>query len=210
MGVGLVGAYGCRWAKGEARVGEAVGMSARCAGIVDGTAAVFEVWREGADGGAVRAKVGEGTGEVRGDRVEADAPFVFAWDPETDGGGDAGGASASRPELTGEVGPPPRPPSAPDAPETWAPSASVGAQAPTYVVEVSVGGVHRARGGRLRYQDWTEAEVVGADGQPVADALVDLVWPGGEVRRGQADPAGVVRVEGVPPGPYTISDVRLP
>ena len=79
--VGLVGVYGCRWDRGEARVGEAVGMGARCVGVADGAPATFEVWREtaSATGAASRAKVWEVAGAVRGGRVEADEPFVFEW-----------------------------------------------------------------------------------------------------------------------------------
>ena len=68
VAVGLVGVYGCRWERGEARVGEAVGMSARCAGVEDGELAHFEVWREAVGpGGAVeRGKVWEVMGEAAG------------------------------------------------------------------------------------------------------------------------------------------------
>ena len=76
--VGLVGVYGCRWERGEARVGEAVGVSARCAGVADGAFAAFEVYRvtEGPGGAVERALVWTRLGEVAGGRVEALEPFV--------------------------------------------------------------------------------------------------------------------------------------
>ena len=78
--VGLIGVYGCRWERAEARVGDPVGMSARCAGVADGELAHFEVWREtqGAGGAVEREQVWEVMGEVEGGRVEAARPFVFA------------------------------------------------------------------------------------------------------------------------------------
>ena len=75
--IGLVGAYACRWAQSEARVGEAVEMSAKCVGVANGTGATFEVWREStaADGSVERAKVWEVPGAVRGGRVTPEAPY---------------------------------------------------------------------------------------------------------------------------------------
>ena len=84
--VGLVGVYGCRWERAEARVGEPVGMSARCAGVEDGAFAAFEVYRVATDpGGAVeRALVWTRLGEVAGGRVEALEPFVEPDEPVED------------------------------------------------------------------------------------------------------------------------------
>ena len=86
VAVGLVGVYGCRWDRGEARVGEAVGMSARCAGVEDGAFAVFEVYRVAAcPGGAVeRTMAWTRLGEVTGGRVEATEPFTEPDEPVED------------------------------------------------------------------------------------------------------------------------------
>ena len=174
--VGLVGVYGCRWARDEARVGEAVGMGARCVGVADGAPATFEVWREtaSATGAASRAKVWEVAGTVRGGRVEAGAPFVFAW----------GGAETV-------------------ASDDWQ------GTAPVYTCEVSVGGVHRARGGRLRFQDWVEFRHVRRDRsgneQPVSRSQYRFTTADGSVREGSTDSGGKARVDGVPPGPYDIA-----
>ena len=203
--VGLVGAYGCRWSRAEARVGDEVGVSAQCVGIADGELAHFEVWRETAspDGTASRAKVWERMGEVQGGRVEAAAPFVFAW------GADEGraGAEASSGLAEGEGSPPP-----PDAAAGHAGSArdGRGGGPPVYVCEVSVGGLHRARSGPLRHQDWVEIEVVDADDRPVARASCVVVFADGARRTEVADGRGVVRVESAPPGPYRLAEVHRP
>ena len=86
VAVGLVGAYGCRWDRGEARVGEGVGMSARCAGVEDGAMAAFEVYRVAAcPGGAVeRALVWTRLGEVAGGRIETLEPFTEPDEPVED------------------------------------------------------------------------------------------------------------------------------
>ena len=162
--VGLVGVYGCRWARAEARVGDEVAMSARCVGVVDGELALFEVWREtaSASGAVEREKVWEVAGEVEGGRVEATRPFVFVWD----------GAET--------------------APEDWRSSA------PAYVCEVSVGGVHRARGGPLTLRTWF---VLGLDddrGKPVAGEPFVVRFADGSVREGRLDRAGRARVDDVP------------
>ena len=196
--VGLVGVYGVRWAKGEARVGEPVGMSAQCAGVADGELAHFEVWQEAARaGGAVeRAKVWEVMGEVTGGRTEAAAPFVFAW-PEAEGGA----ASADvAPTDARDLPPPPRTSSVDQGGHAFEPAATALKLAPVYVVEVSVGGVHRARSGTLRYQDWVEIKIVDPEGRPRARVTVGLELPTGEVRHVTTDGRGVARAEGVPPG----------
>ena len=210
--VGLVGVYGCRWARDEARVGEGVGMSARCAGVADGELALFEVWREAAsaDGAASRAKVWEVMGEVRGGCVEAAQPFVFEW-ADVSERAEADPAEAESPRgpapASDSVAVPARPEADPETAWRGALPQRAGGP-PVFVVEVSVGGVHRAKGGPLRHQDWVEVEVVGPDGRPVADAALDVVSASGEVRRGRTDGAGVARVDGVPPGPYTVTNVR--
>ena len=176
VAVGLVGVYGCRWAKDEARVGDKVGMSAQCVGIEDGELAQFEVWREAvaADGSFEREKVWEVMGEVAGGRVEAMRPFVYAW-PE--------GAEAV-------------------AAEDWQ------GTAPVYTCEASVGGVHRARGGRLRFQDWVEFRHVRRDRagneRPVSRSGYRFTMPDGSVREGNTDSQGRARVDGVPPGRYDV------
>ena len=161
--VGLVGVYGCRWDRDEARVGEPVGMGARCVGVADGAPAAFEVWREtGSAGGAARrAKVWEVAGAVRGGRVEADAPFVFAW-PEAEALGGAEGAP------------------------------------PVYVCEVSVGGVHRARGGRLTLRTWFAFGLDDERGKPVAGEPYVVRFADGSAREGRLDRSGRARVDGVP------------
>ena len=198
VAVGLVGAYGCRWDRGEARVGEAVGMSARCAGVEDGELAHFEVWREAVGpGGAVeRAKVWEVMGEVRGGAVEAAASFVFAW-PEAEGGVTSADVA---PTDARDLPPPPRTSSVDQGGHAFEPAATALKLAPVYVVEVSVGGVHRARSGTLRYQDWVEIKIVDPEGRPRARVTVGLELPTGEVRHVTTDGRGVARAEGVPPG----------
>ena len=205
--VGLVGVYGCRWERGEARVGDPVGMSARCVGIEDGELALFEVWRETvtAVGAASRAKVWEVMGEVAGGRVEAAAPFVFAWPSATPPAGTEPGGTVvpapplpPRPEVEGAVG-------RSGKGATWTTS-----DAPVYGLEVSVAGVHRARGGVLRFQDWVEVTVLGKDEAPVRGAEVRFELPTGEVRRLTTDGRGVVRADGVPPGNCVVTAVRPP
>ena len=207
--VGLVGVYGCQWDRDEARVGEAVGMSARCVGVVDGELALFEVWRETAtaDGSASRAKVWEVMGEVAGGRVEAAAPFVFAWPddsaPESEAGTSAhraytepGDDRPMRPIGTGATGPP-------------GTSDALLPRPPQYRVEVVLGGAHRARGGLLRHQDWIEIEVVDAEGAPAPGATFQMIASTGEVREGRTGRDGVCRFETVPPGPHRVLNVRL-
>ena len=203
---GLVGVYGCRWDRDEARVGEPVGMSARCAGVEDGVPAHFEVWREAqGPGGAVeRAKVWEVVGEVRGGAVEAARPFVFRTsDPEV---------VATHEDVVAADEAAAAPPPPEDNPD--GDGSGLGADVPggvaVYVCEVVVEYRHRARGGALRLQDWVEVEVVDADGRPVRNATFALVLADGTRRMGTADGQGVAHVDGVPPGPYEIRDVRRP
>ena len=200
--VGLVGAYGCRWERGEARVGEAVGMSARCAGVEDGELAHFEVWRETATaGGAVeRGKVWEVMGEVRSGAVEAARPFLQAWD-----------SSGHDPEASGspsEPVPAPPPPVGLGARGGAGASQNTGWDQAVYVAEVTVGGLHRARSGPLRLRDWVEIEVLDAEGAPERDARCTVRLPDGSVHEGVTDRQGLLRVEDVGPGDYTIVDVR--
>ena len=201
--VGLVGLTGCRWAKSEARVGDEVGMSARCVGVEDGAEADFYVWRE-AWGSAERACVWRTGASVRGGRVEAERPFVFAWSP---------GQGQTEADVTsglaeGEGAPPP--------PDPTAGSAGAARDGhddgpPVYVCEVSVGGVHRAQGGPLRYRDWVEVEVVGdADDRPVARASCVVAFADGSQRTELTDGRGVARFESVPPGPYRLLEVHPP
>ena len=86
--VDLVGAYGCRWERREARVGDDVGLTVRTMGVLDGAPAHFTVERltVSPSGQALRAVVDEMDGTVEGDRADADRPFTFVWD---------GGASGS-------------------------------------------------------------------------------------------------------------------
>ena len=193
--VGLVGVYGCRWERDEARVGEAVGMSARCVGIADGAVALFEVWREvvSADGSARRETVWEGMGEAEGGRVEAMRPFVYAWpEAERPGGADSGGVVVpSETETT-----PVRPVDA----EGGEGRDRLSGAGPVYAVEVSVGGVHRARGGPLRYQDWVEIEFADADGRAAPHTQYRVRVGNGEVRSGVADASGTARLDRLPPG----------
>ena len=203
--VGLVGVYGCRWDRDEARVGEPVGMGARCVGVADGAPAAFEVWREtGSAGGAARrAKVWEVAGAVRGGRVEADAPFVFAWP----GDGEAATIAST---AQGQMGaPPPEVPTLEGAGGYPGEERGTGTNA-VYVVEAVVGGLHRARSGFLRYQDWLEAEVMDEEGRPVRSATVRFVTADGEHRLARTDSAGLARVEGLPPGPCAVELEAMP
>ena len=204
--VGLVGVYGCRWAKDEARVGEEVGMSARCVGIEDGELAQFEVWREAvaADGSFEREKVWEVMGEVAGGRVEAMRPFVFAW---TDGSREEA-TSAGDPNYVPESAPPPPDASAEDGGGVGHEEGLAATQA--YLVEVSIGGVHRALGGRLQHQDWVEVELATPDGRPLGRASFVIETSDGARRSQVTDGQGTARIDGVPPGPYTIRDVKPP
>ena len=165
VAVGLVGVYGCRWERGEARVGEAVGMSARSVGVADGELALFEVWREAtsADGSYERAKVWEVMGEVAGGRIEAATPFVFSW----------------------------------EGVETVAPGGWEGT-APVYVCEVSVGGVHRAQGGRLTLKTWFAFGLDDGRGRPVAGEPYRIAFADGSAREGRLGRAGRARVDDVP------------
>ena len=201
--VGLVGVYGCRWERGEARVGDPVGMSARCAGVADGELAHFEVWREaqGAGGAVERAKVWEVMGEVRGGRVEADAPFVFAWDSAEES--NMSSSEAVSPTTVSEP-----PPSPSDRGGAGASGNSGHGVSPVYVTEVSVGGVHRARSGALRFQDWIEIEFVDPDGRPVTNAPYVIALSDGSRRGGTTDGRGMARVDSAPPGPYRILEIR--
>ena len=201
--VGLVGVYGCRWARDEARVGEAVGMSARCVGVADGELALFEVWRETATatGAASRAKVWEVMGEVAGERVEAAAPFVFAW-ADGDRPAQAGGSA------TAEMGDEPATPVLPDL-DGGGGRGRLDAMGNdiTFSLEVSVGGVHRTRGNTLRVRDWTEMTFVDSDGEPVPHATFEILLGDGERRTGQADSAGRHRIDDVPPGNVVVLSV---
>ena len=199
--VGLVGVYGCRWERDEARVGEAVGMSARCVGVADGELALFEVWREtaGADGSCEREKVWGAMGEVNGGRIESAAPFVLAW-PKTDGV-----PSERAVPLATTDAPPPDP--LHDEANGRAGTESDLERPPTYIVEVSVGGVHRAHGGALRIQDWIEIEVVDAGDSPLARASYTIELGDGSRVSGTTDSRGVARIDPAPPGVFRIVDV---
>ena len=208
--VGLIGVYGCRWERGEARVGEPVGMSARCAGVEDGELAHFEVWREAqGPGGAVeRAKVWECMGEVSGGAVEAVRPFQAGATPSGSGTPNV----SSQQDGVGEVA------DGLDLPMRPSLNGSSGGLADArarnlrsvYVVEVSIGGTTRARSGLLLVVDWAEVEVVGADGIGISGAVVEACLPSGEVRRVRTDAAGIARFEGVEPGAADVSSVELP
>ena len=195
VGVGLVGVYGCRWAKDEARVGEAVAVSARCVGIEDGALALFEVWRETAtsDGTASREKVWEVMGRVEGGRVEAVRPFVFAW-PEAE---DRGNHEDSVSPLND--GAPPALVDSDSAAGDSGPGGGTLSSAPVYVAEVTVDGRWRATGGRLTYQDWVEVRLLDESDRPRRDVEVTFYLPSGESRRKRTDSRGVARVDGVPP-----------
>lgn len=209
--LGLVGAYACRWSRDEARVGDEVEMSAKCVGVESGTAAVFEVWRETArpDGSTARAKVWTTTGAVRGTDVQADASFAFAWPddgaaPEAQSAGTSGGAES----YSEEDDRPMR--SRPDDGGASLEADSGLGSAFSYVCEVVVGGLHRARSGPLAFQDWLEVLIVDAAGDPVAGATFDLVLASGEVRQGTADASGASRFESVPAGAHILANVTRP
>ena len=198
--VGLVGVYGCRWERAEARVGDPVGMSARCAGVADGELAHFEVWRvaQSAGGAVERAKVWEVMGEVEGGRVEAMRPFAY----------DRGSASSlgtHEASFSGEMTPPaPSSASKADADDS-APYSSVSL---AFVVEVVIAGVHWARSGQLRFRDQIEVEVVDAEGAPIPRAWCTVQLPGGTVQDVQADSQGVLAVDAVDPGDFLILEIR--
>ena len=202
VAVGLVGVYGCRWDRGEARVGEAVGMSARCAGVEDGELAHFEVWRETATaGGAVeRAKVWEVMGEVRGGRVEASAPFVYDRDAGSTNLVETHGASSFDDVV------PPAPSSASGAGADN--SAPYGLAPLAFVAEVVVAGVHRTRSGHLRLRDQIEVEIVDAEGAPIPRAWCTVQLPDGTVQDVQADSQGVLTIDAVDPGDFLILEIR--
>lgn len=225
VSVGLVGVAACRWAKDEARVGEAVGMSARCAGL-DGTAAVFTVWREtvAADGQAERLQVFESTGTVSGGEVCAGVPFTFEVRPgglEESAQVDRRGAAAALPSEPPAAPEPPGEPSQTvaladtpldpygDARAAAALDASLLAST-SFTVTVSVDGRYRGTSAPLRFQDWIPVRTRTPDGQPIAGAEFELVTSAGEVRRGTTGSDGTARVEAVPPGPYQISLVKVP
>ena len=208
--VGLVGVYGCRWERAEARVGDPVGMSARCAGVEDGAFAAFEVYRvaEGPGGAVEREQVWMVLGDVADGHVEAMGPFVFAWPEAQEPPSEETPDGAASVGADGEVSVPARPADDDGGADRARPDASTGWGSPVYVVEVVVEHQHRARGGTLRHQDWVEVEVVGPDDRPVANATFDVVSASGEVRRARTDGSGVARVDDVPPGPYTVANVR--
>ena len=81
--VTLVGAYGCRWSRDEARVGDEVTLTVQTEGVPDGAPVRFTVERLAVapGGGVERTPVAEFDGTVRSDRAEADRPFSFVWDP---------------------------------------------------------------------------------------------------------------------------------
>ena len=194
--VGLVGVYGCRWERGEARVGDPVGMSARCAGVADGELAHFEVWREtqGAGGAVEREQVWEVMGEVRGGRVEAARPFVFAW-PEAEA---KGGHEASVSPLGDSA--PPALVDGDSAPGYSDPGGRTLSSAPIYVTDVTVAGRWRAKGGKLTYQDWVEVRLLDESDRPRRDVEVTFYLSNGESRQERTDGRGVARIDGVPPG----------
>ena len=172
--VTLVGAYGCRWSRDEARVGDEVALSVRTEGVPDGAPAHFTVERLAVDpgGGVTREAVAEFDGVVQSGRAEADRPFAYVWDP------------------------------APSAP-TGAGDAPWGAP-PTYAATAVVDHLHLARSGPLRFRDWVEFEAVDTDDRPLARRPYVLRLASGEVRTGTTDAQGAARVERVPPGDHTV------
>ena len=224
VSAGLVGVYGCRWDRDEAREGEAVGMSARCVGIEDGALVLFEVWRmtPRADGGVVREKVAERAGEVQGNRAEPADPFVFTWsgpDASTPArvlGEGAAGVPADDDESPTEGDEPDE--GLADRPSLVA-GAGEGGQGvdeavatgePVYVVEVVAGGVHRATSGPLRFQDWIPIRARTPSGEPLSGVEYRLVTSAGEVRTGTTGSDGTSRENDVPPGPYQVTVLRAP
>ena len=201
--VGLVGVYGCEWAKDEARVGEAVGMGARCVGVADGAAATFEVWRETASaaGAASRAKVWEVAGAVRGGRVEAEAPFAFRHGRE--------GALASDSAAGDGTEAPMAPPPLPGTPSGTEDGSDGGLGASSlFVADVSVGGTYRARSAPLRLVDRVEVHVVDTDGQSVEAAEYHVRLADGSVRTGTTDRNGRLVEDDVPLGSQLLGVAR--
>ena len=192
-------------AKDEARVGEPVGMSARCVGVEDGAFAVFEVWREVTDeaGGTRRQTVWRVLGEVAGGRVEAERPFVYVGrQPDARAPDD----SAADPGVEEDV-PPPGRVRAPGAGESGA--RAVPLERPSeYGFTCTVEHVHAGQSGRLRYRDSVEFRLLDASGTRLPRAEYQARLPTGEVRRGTSDADGVVRLEGVPPGGLHVTNVR--
>ncbi len=201
--VGLVGVYGCRWERDEARVGEAVGMSARCVGVADGALAHFEVWREAvaASGGVERSKVAEVMGEVAGGRVEGATPFVLSWptgddlqeqvvlqvapDGEDPPPYDAGSLSRSSVAGDAEMGRPSR-----------------------YVFRVSVGGVHGAVSPSIRFLDRADVTLRDDSDEPMASATVRVVMSDGQVQTFTSNAEGVVQIIDVDPGRCSIVSIE--
>ena len=224
VSAGLVGAYGCRWDRDEARGGDEVGMSVRCVGVEDGDLVHFEVWRvtPHADGGTVRVKVAERMGEVAGGRAESARPFVFT----------AVGPDASEPARVARVSEPDAPleedPASPEAAESDEsladrrrlgaetagtappPADTVAVGEPVYYAEAVVGGVHRATSGPLRFQDWIPIRTRTPSGEPLAGVEYRLVTSAGEVRTGTTGSDGTAREDDVPPGPYELTVLRVP
>ena len=207
VAVGLVGVYGCRWPRGEARVGDEVGMSARCVGVADGAPAHFEVWREAvaADGSASREKVAEVAGAVQSGRVEAERPFLLGWPQVTGRSTDAPAPTAEPP---GGDAPPPPPPN--EGEDSAGGSRSGAAASTWYVVEVAVGGLYRASSAPLAFVDWAEIEVQDAEGTPLANATVRVRLGSGEERTLRSGRDGVVRVDGADPGRCVILSITPP
>ena len=203
--VGLVGVYGVRWAKDEARVGEAVEITARCVGMADGTVATAEVWRDTprSDGSLTRECVWTDGAEVRGGNVTVASPFEFTWGA----GAEARSTGVASTGPAGDAVPPER---------LEVQNGGSGRAnndrlqgAPTYTAHVVVEGRYRAASQPLRYRDWIEIEALGLDGRPVARAEVLVQFPNGEVRPHVADARGVVRIEDAPPGRIAVR-VTLP
>jgi hypothetical protein len=204
VAVGLVGVYGCRWARDEARVGEPVGMSARCVGIEGGVGAVFEVWRDtlDADGSTVRVKVASIPGTVRGAAVEASAPFVLDWPSVSD-------PPRTQPGRAVPEGddPPPYEPDPSDRGGSWDDARWSSAR---YSARVVVDGVHAATSPSIRFLDRAVVTLRDTTGEPLGGATVQVELSSGEHRTLTSDARGAVEIVDVDPGRCTVVAVQPP
>ena len=200
--VGLVGVYACRWSEDQGRVGNPVGLSARCVGAEDGADAVFEVWRDavGPDGAAARSKVAAVPGTVRGTAVEADEPFVLRW-PSLPG---APPATEAAPEGDD---PPPYEPDPSGVGGAWGDGEKASAR---YTARVVVGGVHAAWGPPIRFLDRAGVTLRDPEGQPVAGATVQVEMSSGEVKTLTTDTDGSIEIVDVDPGRCVVTSVQPP
>lgn len=64
-------------------------------------------------------------------------------------------------------------------------------------------------GDKLRLRTWIEVQLIDEADQPVAGEKYAITLPGGRVIEGRLNDAGLVRLEGIPPGICQVSFPKL-